>query len=168
MDARINRYFPCQPNRLADPKIRLRVQLIAACVTAPIWASLLVLIWWWAIDYQSWNPLGGPVVSQRGEVLTPVIRAGGLAKVRYQWRVLRDCRRDIEWWFVDGFAHQLQSSRGSTAGLDQRKQVSRVVVFAVPELVEPGPASIVMTIEAWCNPLQPWRWAHALPITVIQ
>lgn len=130
----------------------------------PVWVVVLASIYW-LIDYQEWNPLGGPPLKISGEVLTPEVRPGGTLIVNYEWEVLRDCPRRVELWINNGQPHLISSHYGSTSGRGPGRQ-SKLYSFTVPETVEDGPA-ILRSISVWsCNPLRSMLHAFDLPFTV--
>ena len=124
--------------------------------TAPIWAALALMAWWWWIDYQPWNPFGGPPSSDRkAEVLTPVVSVNGTVQIKLDYNIRRDnCSRDIQVWQGNSTQKLLASHAASTSG-EGNGERHRVVSY--PASAHPGREYIKFRAVWRCNPLKTWN-----------
>lgn len=146
----------------------LRSNGIAMFATAPIWVALLLLGYWYFIDYEPWNFYGGVPMEIHSDVLTPFVPRGHKVKVEYEWEVFRDCQRMVELWLMNGTPKIIRQHQGSTTGTGPGKHGPIIVEVKVPEDYDTGPASLRSIAEFDCNPLKSWRIVEESRFTVIQ
>lgn len=124
-------------------------------MTAVVWVPLLILGYWWFVEYQPWNPLGGPPIEHKTEyVVTSVVRPGEDVVTTWKYNVYRDdCNRDVELYLVNGRSEQVSAHHGTTQG--QGNGLRELTAYVrIPEETPVGGYKL-RSVSYWrCNPLR--------------
>ena len=135
---------------------------------APIYLTITLLAYWWFLDYQPWNPLGGVPIQATLTPVTQEVRAGETGYVRLDYHIYRDCRRDIELWLVNHRPHLLIQHHGTTSGEGAGKRPYRILPVEIPPNTKPGPLVVKEVGAFHCNELRPYTYSVETVIQVVE
>lgn len=133
----------------------------------PLYATVLLLGYWWYVDYQPWNPLGGIPIQATLTPITAEVKAGETGYVRLDYTIQRDCRRDIELWLVNHRPHLLMQHHGATTGEGPGPRPHRILPVEVPAGTKPGPLVVKEVGRFHCNELRPYTYSTETVINVV-